>query len=254
MRRAGSEAGGHLPWRGALLPLFLLSGPPRWRAQTAPGDERNARQIATRRHCLTIIGKVHTCATRFVIHIIAAVTDDSNSRDIPLKSLQERVDDLANDFLSRGVRPTAKLMAARVEAPHHRLIVALEDWARRLGHTGPASSPATPRGGIDFIRGVPRERRHDSVSKAAQAAGQEAARQKADAQHVTRQNDLAVEIERAQVRLEKLEARHRAGERTPHMLDELEKTQVRLQKMREAFTADASAASGPGSSTRVAAE
>jgi hypothetical protein len=158
------------------------------------------------------------------------VSSDATSQDPVAESFQQQVDDLANGLLSRGIRPNPEMIKAQVFAPHHRLVAALDNWARRLGQANATGSVTT-----GLVADFPRQRRGNAISRAVQASGEVAAKQRASAQRIARQNELAAEIYRAQSRLEKLELRYQRGEGTPAIDLELEKVRMRLRKMRAAL-------------------
>ena len=153
--------------------------------------------------------------------------------------LQRDVDHAADRLLDKGIRPTLSMIKGRVQAPRHRLLAALEDWARRLGARMEAKDSNLKLQALaaDAIGRVPRERHVESRTKATLAAGQEAAALKEAKRRQTQRVELVKEIEKARSALARFEERKQLGDEAAPLVESISKARRRIDQMETALSA-----------------
>jgi len=142
------------------------------------------------------------------------------------EDLQRQVDRLAEEFLARGVRPTLQLLSVQLKSPSSFVKAALENWALGLKKekSGISESPVTQKA-VRFV----------GLTSATVAAGLEAANRREEIQRIEWRLELAAEIERARIALEKMENRRLKGDPPTHLVDAINKARARLTRMQAAL-------------------
>src|SRR6185295_477783 len=117
--------------------------------------------------------------------------------DIGPSSLQQQVDELADDLLARGIPPTPRLLERKLTVPRRRLVDALERWARRLGDDQAAMDSRKTAGvATRPVSRLAPATRLERLAMAALMASRVAASLRENKQRLTRRAELLTEIER----------------------------------------------------------
>lgn len=164
------------------------------------------------------------------------VNTESTSQGESTGDLQRQVDRLAGELLARGVRPTPHLLSLQLKTPSSAVKVALENWALGLskGKSGISESPVTQTA-ERCVDDLQHGKGLDSLTSATVAAGLEAANRRGEILRIERRLELAAEIERARIALEKMESRRLKGDPPAHLVEAINKARARLMRMQAAL-------------------
>lgn len=163
------------------------------------------------------------------------VTESPGQDDSP-DDLQRQVDRLAGDFLARGVHPTLQLLSMQLDTPRLLVKEALQNWALGLtkDKSGISESPLT-HGTLGSVANLQHGKAFNTLTSASVAAGLEAANRREEIQRIERRLELAAEIERARIALEKMENRRLQGDPRAHLVEAINKARARLMTMQAAL-------------------